>query len=116
MASVREILESPEKHEGHTVVVEGLLLGGSEHQFIADSIDEYDRQVALPILDAPLFERLFERGVSPIGGGRFCFRYNAIIQGELANTTDINLKYGVKNVTSLVVFLENGRLQLSLSE
>jgi hypothetical protein len=108
MPSVQEIYESPQPIVGKSFLVQGLLLGkGFNNQYIADSPEGYARKIALPILSGSLFERLFESGVSPIGGGRFSFFYKAVVQGEIGLADRGEYKYGLVQISSLVVFFEN---------
>ena len=108
MLSVQAIYESAPSVIGQSVLVEGLLLGtGFEHQYIADSTEGYDRGIALPILGGSLFELLGDSGVGAIGGGRFSFWYNAVIQAEVVLADKRGHKYGLTNITSLIVSYRN---------
>ncbi len=105
MLSVQAIYESAQDVVGQSVLVQGLLLGtGFENQYIADSTEGYDRGIALPILGGSLFEQLGDSGVGAIGGGKFSFWYKAVIRAEVALANKRGYKYGLENITSLVVY------------
>lgn len=83
MLHVLEIYGFEPSAVGTLVHVGGMLLGG-RNLFVADSIEDFDRGIAIPLLDGDLVERLFIAGVFGIGGGRFGYRYNCEIEGILA--------------------------------
>lgn len=87
---------------GTQVQVSGVLLGGGFHLFVADSIENYDMGIAVPVFDDELDERLIVSGVFPIGGGRFGYRYPCVIEAELGPSAR-GYKYSLKNIVLLVV-------------
>jgi hypothetical protein len=69
---------------------------------MADTIEDYDRGVAVPLLDDALLERLVMSGVYGIGGGRFAYRYNSVIEAVLAPGAR-GYKCALTNIISLIV-------------
>lgn len=87
---------------GMRVHASGLLIGGGVEFFLADSIEDFDARIAIPLLDKELFERMFVRGIFPVGGGRFGFCCPCIVSAVLAPSVN-GYKYSLKDIVSLVV-------------
>jgi len=88
---------------GTLVQVGGVLLSSSSDTFVlADSIEEYDHGVAVPLLDDDLLERLVTSGVYGIGGGRFSYRYRTAITAVFAGGAR-GYAVALTNIASLTV-------------
>ena len=102
MPSVKSTLDTVSLRIGQPVTVRGMLLGmGFHRQYIADSVEGLDRGVALELVEDDLFTRIFDSGVSPVGGGRFTFRLKAEVSGTLSELGD--RAYALTKLTQLTV-------------
>ncbi len=101
MYNISELYSLDLSAVGSLVQAHGLLLGG-KNLVLADSIEDYDRGVAVPLLDDDLLERLYMGGIFSIGGGRFGYRYNSSINATLVTGTR-GYKIALARISSLTV-------------
>jgi hypothetical protein len=100
---VSDVYDLPPDAIGKTVRVTAMLLGARFDRLdIADSFDAFDMGIVIPVIDDDVVERTLLRGVTPIGGGRFGFRYKCTIEAELAAGFE-TFKYSLRKPTFLVV-------------
>jgi hypothetical protein len=101
MTTIAKIYDSEYAYKNSTVNLEGILLGG-RNLFIVDTIEEFDRGIALPIRD-DVHEALFASGVYGKGGGRFAFDYQVAISGKLAYGS-YEYRFFLTNIVAMEVF------------
>jgi hypothetical protein len=103
MLHVSDLYSQDSLAVGTLVQIGGMLLGASfDNLVIADTIEDFDLGVAVPLLDDALLEQLVMSGVYGIGGGRFAYRYNAVIEARLAPGAR-GYKCALTNIVSLIV-------------
>src|SRR5262245_58019650 len=103
MLRVSDLYNMDPSVTGTLVQVGGVLLGATfDNLVIADSIEQYDRGTAVPILDDELLERLVMSGIYGIGGGRFAYRYQSVIEAVLAPGAR-GYKFALTNIVSINV-------------
>lgn len=102
MVHVSDLCALPPTALGEQLQVSGILLGGGISFFLASSVEDFDRSIAVTLVDDELFERLFVHGVFAVGGGRFGFSLPCVIEAELGPSAR-GYKYSLKNIVSLTV-------------